>query len=41
MLAAIDWSFIFEQSLNEALDINAVVYALAAIGLNPASMAAV
>ncbi|MDH3517292.1 MAG: branched-chain amino acid ABC transporter permease [Acidimicrobiia bacterium] len=34
MLAAIDWSFIFEQSLNEALDINAVVYALAAIGLN-------
>lgn len=34
MLAAIDWGFIFEQSLNEALDINAVVYALAAIGLN-------
>ncbi len=34
MLAAIDWSFIFEQSLNEALDVNAVVYALAAIGLN-------
>ncbi len=34
MLAAIDWGFIFEQSLNEALDVNAVVYALAAIGLN-------
>ncbi len=31
---AIDWGFIFEQSLNEAFDINAIVYALAAIGLN-------
>lgn len=34
MLAAIDWGFIIQQSLNEALDVNAVVYALAAIGLN-------
>ncbi len=30
----IDWLFIFEQSLNEAVDLNAIVYALAAIGLN-------
>lgn len=34
ILAAIDWKFIFEQSLNEAFDVNAVLYALAAIGLN-------
>lgn len=31
---AIDWGFIFDQSLNEAVDINAIVYAIAAIGLN-------
>ncbi len=29
-----DWGFIFEQALNEAFDINAILYALAAIGLN-------
>ena len=33
-LAAIDWGFIFNQSLNEALDVNAVAYALAAAGIN-------
>src|SRR5680860_1293719 len=33
-LAAIDWGFIFTQAFTQALDFNAVVYALAAIGLN-------
>lgn len=32
--AAVDWGFVLEQSFNEALDFNAVLYALAAIGLN-------
>lgn len=30
----IDWGFIFSQAINEAVDINAILYALAAIGLN-------
>ncbi len=29
-----DWLFILQQSLNEAFDVNAIVFALAAIGLN-------
>ncbi len=33
-LAAIDWGFILTQSVTQAFDFNAVVYALAAIGLN-------
>ncbi len=34
MVAAIDWGFIVEQSLAQALALNAAVYAIAAIGLN-------
>ncbi|MCH8984488.1 MAG: branched-chain amino acid ABC transporter permease [Acidobacteria bacterium] len=34
VFGAIDWLFIFEQTLNEAVDLNAIVFALAAIGLN-------
>jgi branched-chain amino acid transport system permease protein len=34
VFAAIDWGFIFEQSLAQALALNAAVYAIAAIGLN-------
>lgn len=33
-ILAVDWGFILEQSLNEAVDLNAIVYAIAAIGLN-------
>lgn len=33
-LAAIDWGFIFTQAITQAFDFNAIVYALAAIGLN-------
>ncbi|MET0831802.1 MAG: branched-chain amino acid ABC transporter permease, partial [Acidimicrobiia bacterium] len=29
-----DWGFIFEQTLIQALGLNAAVYAIAAIGLN-------
>jgi branched-chain amino acid transport system permease protein len=29
-----DWGLIFDQALNEALDVNAILYALAAVGLN-------
>lgn len=34
VIGAIDWGFILDQSLNEVLDVNAVFYCLAAIGLN-------
>jgi len=34
VFGAVDWGFIIDQSLNEGFDINAIVYALAAIGLN-------
>ena len=34
LLAQVDWGFVLEQSFNEAVDFNAVLYALAAIGLN-------
>jgi neutral amino acid transport system permease protein len=34
IFGAIDWRFIFEQSLSQALALNAAVYAIAAIGLN-------
>ena len=34
IFGAIDWRFIFEQSLSQAFALNAAVYAIAAIGLN-------
>jgi branched-chain amino acid transport system permease protein len=34
IFGAIDWGFIFEQSLSQAFALNAAVYAIAAIGLN-------
>ena len=34
VIASVDWGFILDQSFNEALDFNAILYALAAIGLN-------
>lgn len=34
VVAAIDWGFIFEQVVNQSVGLNAVVFALAAIGLN-------
>lgn len=33
-IAAIDWGFILEQTLSQAVALNAAVYAIAAIGLN-------
>jgi len=34
ILAAIDWGFIFDQTITQAIGLNAAVYAIAAIGLN-------
>ncbi len=34
VLAAIDWGFILDQTLRQAVGLNAAVYAIAAIGLN-------
>jgi len=34
LLAAIDWGFIFDQTLTQMVGLNAAVYAIAAIGLN-------
>jgi len=34
VFGAIDWRFIFEQTLSQAVALNAAVYAIAAIGLN-------
>ena len=34
MVLAVDWGFIFDQTLTQAFGLNAAVYAIAAIGLN-------
>jgi branched-chain amino acid transport system permease protein len=34
VISAIDWGFIFEQTLSQSIALNAAVYAIAAIGLN-------